>query len=62
MAKNKKMTIAGTSLVVQGLGLHPSNVGTSLVVQGLRLHASNVGGMGLIPGQRTKILHAMQWD
>ena len=26
----------------------------------LRLHASTVGGMGSIPGQGTKILHAMQ--
>ena len=33
-------------------------VGTSLVVQWLRLHVSNVGGMGSIPGQGTKIPHA----
>ena len=33
--------------------------GTFLEVQWLRLHAPNVGGMGLIPGQGTKILHAM---
>ena len=46
MAKNKKMAIAGTSLVVQLLGLH----------------VSNVGGMGSIPGQRTKILRVTQWD
>ena len=32
--------------------------GISLAVQWLRLCASNVGGLGLIPGQRTKILHA----
>ena len=33
---------------------------TSLVVQLLRLHTSNVGGMGSIPGQETKISHAEQ--
>ena len=34
--------------------------GTSLAVQGLRLHASNAEGMGLIPGQGTKIPHALR--
>ena len=33
---------------------------TSLVVQWLRLQASNEGDMGSIPGQGTKIQHAMQ--
>ena len=33
--------------------------GTSLVVQWLRLHASNAGGTGSIPGQGTKIPHAV---
>ena len=33
---------------------------TSLVVQWLRLCASSAGIMGLIPSQRTKILHAEQ--
>ena len=33
--------------------------GTSLVVQWIRLQASNSGGMGSIPGQGTKILHAV---
>ena len=28
--------------------------------QWLRFHASTAGGQGLIPGQRTKILHAPQ--
>ena len=37
-----------------------SECGTSLVVQGLRLHASNVKGAGSIPGQGTKMPHAMQ--
>ena len=37
-----------------------TNVGTSLVVQRLRLCASTAEGEGLIPGQGTKILHAMQ--
>ena len=32
---------------------------TSLVVQWLRLHASNARNVGLIPGQGTKIPHAM---
>ena len=36
------------------------NYGTSLVVQWLRLRASTAGGMGSIPGQGTKILHAMR--
>ena len=35
-------------------------LGTSQAVQWLRLHASNAGGMGLIPGQGTKIPHAMR--
>ena len=34
--------------------------GTSLVVQQLRLHISNAEGAGSIPGQGTKISHAMQ--
>ena len=33
--------------------------GTSLVVQWLRLRASNSGSMGSIPGQGTKIPHAV---
>ena len=33
-------------------------VGTSLVIQCLGFLASTVGGVGLIPGQRTKVLHA----
>ena len=36
--------------------------GTSLLVQWLRLSASNAGGLGLIPGQETKIPHAVQCD
>ena len=32
----------------------------SLVVQGLRIHLpSNAGDMGLIPGQETKVPHAV---
>ena len=34
--------------------------GTSLAVQWLRLCASNAEGAGLIPGQGTKIPHAVQ--
>ena len=34
--------------------------GTSLGIQWLRLHAFTAGGVGLIPGDRTKILHAVQ--
>ena len=33
--------------------------GISLAVQWLRLHASNAGGTGLLPGQETKIPHAI---
>ena len=33
--------------------------GTSLAVQWLRLCASSAGDVGLIPGQGTKILHAV---
>ena len=35
-------------------------MGTSLAVQWLRVHASTAGGMGLIPGQGTKIPHAVR--
>ena len=35
-------------------------LGTSLVVQWLRLHASKAVGIGSIPGQGTKIPHAVQ--
>ena len=37
-----------------------SDFGGSLAVQWLRLHASNAGGAGLIPGQGTKSLNAVQ--
>ena len=33
--------------------------GTSLAVQWLGLNASTVGGVGLIPGQETKVPHAV---
>ena len=36
--------------------------GTSLEIQWLRLHASTAGGAGSIPGQGTKIPHAMWCD
>ena len=32
------------------------------MAQWLRLQASNAGGLGLIPGQGTKILHAVRFD
>ena len=35
-------------------------IGTSLAFQWLRLCASTAGGAGSIPGQGTKILHAVQ--
>ena len=35
-------------------------LGTFLGVQRLRFRTSTAGGVGLIPGQGTKILHAMQ--
>ena len=38
--------------------LYKGKVRTSLAVQWLRLHASNVGGMGWIPGQGAKITNA----
>ena len=34
--------------------------GTSLAIQWLRLHTSTAGGVGLILGQRTKILYATE--
>jgi len=40
--------------------LYKGKVRTSLAVQWLRLHASNVGGTGLTPDQGTKILHASE--
>ena len=36
------------------------NLGTSLVAQWLRLRASNAEGAGSIPGQGTRIPHAMR--
>ena len=39
--------------------LKESYLGNSLEVQCLGLHTSTAGGMGLIPGQETKIPHAM---
>ena len=40
--------------------LKDNNEGTSLVVQWLRLCASNAKDEGLIPGQGTKIPHAIR--
>ena len=37
-------------------------IGTFLVVQWLGLHASNARGIGSIPGQGTKIPHAIWHD
>ena len=37
------------------------DTGTSLAVHWSRLHVSTAGGSGLIPGQETKILHAMSY-
>ena len=37
-----------------------SELGTSLVLQSLRILASTAGCMGSIPGQGTKIPHALQ--
>ena len=42
------------------VGLKKVHCGTSLVVQWLRLCTSTAGSLGLIPGQGTKIPHAMQ--
>ena len=45
-----------------GASTSPSkqNLGTSLAVQWVRLHAANAEGMGSIPGQGTKIPHAVK--
>ena len=40
--------------------LQEINGGTSLVAQWLRLHVSTAGGLDSIPGQGTKIPHALQ--
>lgn len=48
------------SSVEHTFGVEETVGGNSLVVQWLRLHASNAGAVGLIPGQRTKISHALQ--
>ena len=37
-------------------------IGISLVIQALKLHVTNAGGAGLIPGQGTKISHAMWYS
>ena len=41
------------------VGLENGKAGTSLAVQSLRLRASTAEGAGLIPGQGTKIPHAV---
>ena len=43
-----------------GSSLKKLKIGDFLTVQWLRLRASTAGGAGLIPGQGTKIPHAMQ--
>ena len=40
--------------------LQEINEGNSLVAQWLRLHVSTAGGLDSIPGQGTKIPHALQ--
>ena len=40
-------------------GTQKHTMGTSLAIQWLQLHASNVGCMGSISGQGTKIPHTM---
>ena len=37
-------------------------IGTSLTAQRLRLHAFSAGSMGLIPGQKTRIPHAVWYS
>ena len=46
------------SSIFKDLSSKIQHTGTSLAVQWLKLHASNVGGVGSIPGQKTKIPHA----
>ena len=38
-----------------------TSIGTTLAIHGLRLCTSNAGAIGMIPGQRTKMLHAMRY-
>ena len=41
-------------------GEFKTRIGICLVVQWLRLHAFNAGGAGVMPGQATKIPHALR--
>ena len=38
-----------------------TSIETTLAVHGLKLCTSNAGAIGLIPGQRTKMLHATRY-
>ena len=38
-----------------------TSIGTTLAIHGLRLCTSNAGARGMIPGQRTKMPHAMRY-
>ena len=51
------MLLNAVEMKIKIISIRP---GTSLGIQKLRVHISIVGGMGLIPGQGTKIPHAMQ--
>ena len=46
-------------MVIQLTKINLKLAGTSRAAQLLRLHASSASGAGLIPGQRTKIPHAV---
>ena len=52
--------VASKCLSPQHLCSFKQNLGTSLAVQGLSLCTSNAGEMDSIPGQGTKIPHAVQ--
>ena len=54
----KSRPYRASSNIFKDLSSKIQHAETSLVVQWLRLHASNVGGVGSTSGQRTKIPHA----
>ena len=55
-----EITVLCLSYVLHSVLCSNIEPGTFLVVQWLRLHAPTLGGVGSIPGQGTKILHAVQ--
>ena len=59
MQNNETRQLSYTYTKINSKRIKDLKVGTFFAVRWLRLHASTSGDMGLIPGQATKIPHAM---